>query len=239
VPEQKPPKRTRLEKLSGEYHKARKEVMLWAGILFIWELIGIDLDKARNAGGNVGAIISAIKSPQAVPWVLLVLVGYFLFKLWIEWNQCEEDRRRNFHSRLDFLSAWIVAFAAFSLYLYQAVRGIQIADKATIAFTTGRIWPSMLGISIGAFLFYSLWLLIRLRRSSKLIESRPVRIAILGGLSLCIVVSAPMMWYWDSFTAFRVLSAFGTGVVISALIVFLPPTRHKLLALIKRRVRGQ
>lgn len=84
-----PPKSAREpQALSSEYHKARKQLMLWAGILFIWELVGIDLEKAKEAGGNAGAIITAIKSPQAIPWVLLVLVAYFLFKVWIEWNQC-------------------------------------------------------------------------------------------------------------------------------------------------------
>ena len=47
--------------MSSEYHKARKQLMLWAGILFIWELIGIDLEKAKDAGGNFGAIIGATK----------------------------------------------------------------------------------------------------------------------------------------------------------------------------------
>lgn len=122
------------EKLSTEYHKARKEVLLWAGILFIWELVGIDLEKAKEAGGNAGAIINAIKSPQAVPWVLLVLVGYFLFKLWIEWNQCAEDRRRSLHSRIDFGSAWVVAFVAGVLYAYQAISRVQVADTLRQSF---------------------------------------------------------------------------------------------------------
>src|SRR5438552_4102710 len=55
--------------LTPEYHKARKQLMLWAAILFIWELVGIDLEKAKEVGGNAGALITAIKSPQAVPWV--------------------------------------------------------------------------------------------------------------------------------------------------------------------------
>ena len=114
--------------LSTEYHKARKQLMLWAGILFIWELVGIDLEKAKATGGNAGAIITAIKSPQAIPWVLLVLVAYFLFKLWIEWNQCGVARRQTLASRLDFGSAWVVAFMAGILYVYQAISRIQVAD---------------------------------------------------------------------------------------------------------------
>src|SRR5260221_11931059 len=79
--------------LSTAYHKARKQLMLWAAILFIWELVGIDLDKAKEAGGNAGAIIGAIKSPRAVPWALFILVVYFSFKLRIEWRQCIETRK--------------------------------------------------------------------------------------------------------------------------------------------------
>jgi RsiW-degrading membrane proteinase PrsW (M82 family) len=54
--------------------------MLWAAILFIWEFVGIDLEKAKETEGYAGALIKSIKSPQAIPWVLLALVIYFLFK---------------------------------------------------------------------------------------------------------------------------------------------------------------
>jgi len=114
--------------LSTEYHKARKQLMLWAAVLFIWELVGIDLEKAKEVGGNAGAIIIAIKSPQAVPWVLLVLVAYFLFKVTIEWYQCNLSRRERLVSRIDFFSAWIVSLMAYVLYLMQAIRRVQFAN---------------------------------------------------------------------------------------------------------------
>lgn len=93
--------------LSPEYHKARKQLMLWAGVLFIWELVGIDLEKAKETEGNVGALVRAIKSPQAIPWVLLILVGYFLFKYSVGWYQCSERRRNLRVSRIDFNSGWM------------------------------------------------------------------------------------------------------------------------------------
>ncbi len=114
--------------LSSEYHKARKQLMLWAAILFIWELVGVDLDKAKEAGGNAGAIIGAIKSPQAVPWVLLILVAYFLFKLTVEWYQCTAQRRTMKAAIVDFRSAWLVAFLAFALYVAQTVTKLQLAN---------------------------------------------------------------------------------------------------------------
>lgn len=114
--------------LTSEYHKARKQLMLWAAILFIWELIGIDLERAQQSGGNAGAIIGAIRSPQAVPWALLILVGYFAFKLRIEWRQCSESRREVREAKIDYYSACIVAAAASILYFAQAISHIQVVD---------------------------------------------------------------------------------------------------------------
>src|SRR5215468_1594260 len=91
--------------LSNEYHRTRKQLMMWSAILFIWELVGVDLEKMKDAGGNFGALIGALKSPQAVPWALVILVGYFLFKVTIEWLQCAASRRALRVSQIDFVSA--------------------------------------------------------------------------------------------------------------------------------------
>ena len=40
------------KELSPEYHKAHKQLMLWAAILFIWEFVEINLDKAKDAEGT-------------------------------------------------------------------------------------------------------------------------------------------------------------------------------------------
>ena len=119
------------KELSPEYHKARKQLMLWSAILFIWELVGIDLEKAKEAGGNAGAIIVAIKSPQAVPWALLILVVYFLIKCWIEWAQCRPERRKVVFARIDFYLAGFVAFLSIALYAGQAIRRVQFANLGT------------------------------------------------------------------------------------------------------------
>jgi len=156
--EQKPPTKPARDPqaLSSEYHKARKQLMLWAGILFIWELVGIDLEKAKEMGGNAGAIITAIKSPQAVPWVLLILVAYFLFKTTVEWHQCSSSRRAFRVSRVDFGSAWIVTALAYALYAYQAISRIQFAD--VVGSLKGQSF--MVGALAGLFCetYIKLWL---------------------------------------------------------------------------------
>jgi hypothetical protein len=115
--------------LSSEYHKAHKQLMLWATILLIWELIGVDLSKAKDAGGNIGPIVTALKSPQAVPWALTGMIIYFLFKCSVEWAQCPIDRRKIRFARIDFFSAWLVAVAAIALYVAQAISRVQFADR--------------------------------------------------------------------------------------------------------------
>jgi hypothetical protein len=103
--------------------------MLWSAILFIWELVGIDLEKAKEAGGNAGALIGSIKSPQAIPWALLILIAYFLFKCSVEWYQCSKARRDLLVSKVDFVSAWVFPLLAYALYAYQGVRQVQLADR--------------------------------------------------------------------------------------------------------------
>lgn len=146
-PEAKPQREPQV--LSSEYHKARKQLMLWAGILFVWELVGIDIEVAKKAGGNVGAIMTAIRSPQAIPWVLLILVGYFLFKTTIEWYQCSVARRRLRVSKIDFFSAWIVSLLAYSLYIGQAISHIQFADLLQ---SEDAKWSLLFGVGLGAAL---------------------------------------------------------------------------------------
>lgn len=173
MPEPEPQSKVRTPRdpqaLSSEYHKARKQLMLWAGILFIWELVGIDLEKARQAGGNAGAIITAIKSPQAVPWVLLILVAYFLFKTAIEWYQCNESRRRLKVSRIDFLSAVAVTVLAYALYAYQAIKRVQLADALTYYSVYSFFSGALIGWAIGSGGFYLVLSLIARRRGKRFI----------------------------------------------------------------------
>lgn len=147
--------------LTPEDHKARKQLMLWAGVLFIWELVGLDLEKAKAAGGNTGAIITAIKSPQAVPWALLILVGYFLFRFTVEWYQSNTSRRQMTVARIDFYSSWFVSLLALALYIGQSVRHIQFANLSGqsrfVAFLLSAVFAGVIGN-------FSYWLLTRLTR---------------------------------------------------------------------------
>ena len=106
--------------------------MLWSAILFIWELVEIDLDTAKDEPGNVGAIVKSLKSRQAVPSALLILVIYFLIKCWIEWAQCHPERRKVLFGRIDFYLAGLVSLLlSIALYAGQAIRRVQFANLGT------------------------------------------------------------------------------------------------------------
>jgi hypothetical protein len=145
-----PPRRPRdPSALTSEYHKAHKQLLLWSAILFIWELIGVDLDKAKEAGGNVGAAVSILRSPQAVPWALVILVVYFFFKLTLEWNQNAEERRRNRSAQVDFGSALVIAGVSLALYAAQTVSHQQVANGVAVpSLVVGFLFPLTLSALI-------------------------------------------------------------------------------------------
>ncbi len=148
--------------LSPEYHKARKQLMLWSAILFIWELVGIDLEKAQEAGGNAGALIKSIKSPQAIPWALVILVGYFAFKLRVEWRQCSEARRQVREAKQDYQLGFVVAASACILYFAQTLGHVQIADRlgnpgiGVLAVIVLLTWLALIVKGVWAFVRYGL-----------------------------------------------------------------------------------
>ena len=136
--------------LSPEYHKAHKQVMLWSTVLFVWEFVGIDLEKAKDAEGYAGAVIRSLKSPQAVPWVLLLVVLYFLFKCSVEWAQCHVDRRRIVVARIDYISALVVSAAAIALYFGQSMSSVQVADL--VSSQANVIFSVFYGLVAGTFI---------------------------------------------------------------------------------------
>ena len=114
--------------LTQEFHKARKQLMLWSGILFAWELIGIDLLAIKEAKTDYSVVFKALKSPQAVPYVLVALVCYFSYRLYIEWYQAHPDRRAKKISRIDITVSYSLATISLLLYGIQSIANIQIAN---------------------------------------------------------------------------------------------------------------
>jgi len=122
----------------SSYEKARRAYSLASAVLLGWELIGVELDRFFE-GYHV-----VLKSPQAVPFVLLALVLYFMMRFTIEWYQAAEERRLRLVSRLDFSLAHALAATAIGVYAVQAILSIQLAD-----YVRGG---AILGLGVGVFM---------------------------------------------------------------------------------------
>ena len=81
-------KKADIPPLSDQYYKNRKQLVLWSGVLFAWEFIGIELNEIPFPNINI-----QIKSPDAAPWVLISLVLYFGYRTLIEWFHMPFARR--------------------------------------------------------------------------------------------------------------------------------------------------
>lgn len=112
---------------SQAYHKAHRHYGFFSALLLGWELVGIDVSTAPLQNVNI-----VLKSPQALPWVLIALVIYFGFRYLVEWMQSSEQRRKRFISRLDFFVAHGIAGLAVALYFYQTISKVQLADNQRV-----------------------------------------------------------------------------------------------------------
>ena len=134
--------------LTTEYHNARRQLVLWSGILFAWEFIGIDLKAMQNAEGTLGALAKSLKSPQAVPWILLILVMYFFYRCFIEFFQCNPERRVETVSIMDIMVTIGIAIIAISLFFTHKLLNVQVAEGKSLL---GNIISIITFIAIGLF----------------------------------------------------------------------------------------
>jgi hypothetical protein len=125
--------------LTDAYRKVHKQYGIFTGLLFAWELIGIDITEKPLSSLDV-----KFQSPQAVPYVLIVLMTYFSYRLWIEWMQCDKQRREVLVTRIDFYLAHGIAILALAIFAFQAITKVQLFAAIVPV-------PILLDVVLGAF----------------------------------------------------------------------------------------
>jgi len=70
----------------------------------------------------------SLKSPQAVPWVVLVLIFYFGFRTVMEWLQAEPNRRTLKISRIDNYATLAMPISVLLTFGFQKLLKVQIAS---------------------------------------------------------------------------------------------------------------
>ena len=132
------PRQPEIAALGEAYNHARKAYGLTSALLIAWELIGVELEASP-----IESVKLTLKSPQAAPYVLIVLIIYFGFRMTIEWYQNDIRRRRLPASRIDFAVAHAIAIVSLALYGYQTLSKVQLANIIApshfIFFLTGGI----------------------------------------------------------------------------------------------------
>ena len=185
--------------VTEEYAHARRAYGLISALLMAWELIGVELESSPVENFKI-----TIKSPQAAPYVLIVLILYFSVRTTIEWYQIDVRRRNLFVSRFDFAMAHVIAGAALGLFAVQTLLRIQIANNIV----PGKIAAIATGSFIAAALFAFLSPSLRkgLSRSQRI---RALSLAIIGVLAACAFVRKTSS-IWDFLLGF----ASASGVML-------------------------
>jgi hypothetical protein len=180
--------------LSSEFHRARRQLMFWSGLLFAWELVGLDLEEIASSSGNIGIIVKAIKSPQAIPWIIIILVAYFLYRITVEWWQSPGARRDNRVSKFDLWFCWGTAGAVYALYLGQWWLNIRFAD---ILDTKAEKGEFALGLFIGFLFVNGLAFALRyaLAATNRTLSFRAIRISVRAAVIILLSMILVMIMY--------------------------------------------
>ncbi len=106
------------------YYKSRNSLLLFSGILLAWELIGVNVESAETSGIKV-----SIKEVDAIPYVLFILIVYFLYRVIIEWYQSPYERRLLKQSRIDLGVTLIIPFSSMATYSIQRWLDLSIFNS--------------------------------------------------------------------------------------------------------------
>ncbi|MCG8345633.1 MAG: hypothetical protein MI685_10830 [Chlorobiales bacterium] len=132
--------------LSEPYYKSHRAYAGVSALLLAWELIGITVTGKPLENYNI-----SLKSPDAFPLVLVVLVLYFMFKITIEWHHCDDYRRESLPAKIDFYFSHVIGFLSILLYGVQQAIEFQVFDLITVDIQMDVLLMIVAIISFGFF----------------------------------------------------------------------------------------
>lgn len=129
------PQKLNIPELSTHYYKSRNSLLLFSGLLLAWEFMDIKVGEVVEIVA-IGTKVE-IGNIKALPIVFLILIGYFAFRLVIEWKQSDTLRRVLAQSRVDFYVSLVIPILAIIIYTIQAILDISIYSDYKLYFYTG------------------------------------------------------------------------------------------------------
>jgi len=121
--------------LSDEYHKSRKYLVLFSGLLFGLMFAGFRVNRPpQNAIEKVipyTDIQISFDSPDVIQYLLVFLVVYFYYRLFIQWKLTGIASRSNKWAQIDFeitQSIAIISILSFCLQKYTNYKLVDIFE---------------------------------------------------------------------------------------------------------------
>lgn len=113
--------------ITESYQKARRVYAGFSALLLAWEFIGIGITEA-----NISTLKIEIKSPDAIPFVLLVLVIYFAYRLSNEWMMLSKQVRGRKYAKIDLFLSHLIAGISIAVFIFQLIIDAQIFELVSI-----------------------------------------------------------------------------------------------------------
>jgi uncharacterized membrane protein len=166
--------------LPDKYYDARKQLILFTGLLFAWEFVGITIDGKQTL--DLGTVKVGVSRPDFIPFVFAVLVIYSVFRYTIEWCLAPAEDRMSLAARVDYKVSLMAALVATQLFFFHE---LVTQPGSWVIHAWGGGFMSGLALILVV-------LSQRLARKSELDQFRPL---ITGGLLLAsfIAVAEPLM----------------------------------------------
>jgi hypothetical protein len=115
--------------LTEAYSGERKRLVIYSGLLFGVEIAGLQI--GHNQSGPFGSFI-AFTSADAVPLVLVALIVWSLFRVIVEWFNCDYRRRQTSFARLDVYSGLLLSGLAIAMFAFQRLTAVRLADQMSL-----------------------------------------------------------------------------------------------------------
>lgn len=110
--------------LNPHYYKSRNTLLLFSGLLFAWELIGVNFSEFDASGMKI-----TLDNGEALPFVLFVLITYFVFRIIIEWYNSSIKARIIGKNILDHWITLFIPFIAMVTYSIQRWFDISVFQR--------------------------------------------------------------------------------------------------------------
>ena len=191
--------------LTDAYHKARRQQGLFSAILIFWEYVGIKIGEKEAQHVTTKLPQTDLKitilNQEAIPLIIFLLVIYFSVRLFIEWLQCDPQRREYYAFKFDLRMSFSLAFIAIAAYIFQQLSEIRIAEiltfKSFLSFAfAGALLLSLNLIKIAImhknlkdlfiFLFTLIIMIVIFLQKKESILAHPISLA-MGGLCFFLV----------------------------------------------------